>query len=147
MRLDMKEKSGTIVNMKEAALIRYLEENGFDKRYPKLVKKLDGKKIIIYGTGLLFQCIKDAYDLSALNIIGISDMKYTAEDEGNVEFSYRVIPKSKIPDYNPDVVLIATQRYFSIMENFMLQDFKGTKVLFIPFVGNSFWKQLLEIWR
>lgn len=135
------------LNMKETLLIEYLKDNDFDKKYPKLVKKLAGKKIIIYGTGSMFQVIKETYDLSGIDVIGISDMKYTTEEEGNIEFGYKIIPKSKIADYNPDVVLIAAQNYFSILENFVLQTFKDSKILFVPFVSSGFWKSLLKIWR
>ena len=43
----------------------------------KLNKKLKGKTIVIYGSGLLFQKVLSNYDLSELNIIGISDRKFS----------------------------------------------------------------------
>ena len=49
----------------------YLKKINFDKYIKKLIKKLAGKKAIIYGCGSFFCYINDNYDLSGLNIIGI----------------------------------------------------------------------------
>ncbi len=132
--------------MKEAELLEYLKKNDFDKKYQKLVKKLKDKKVIVYGTGLMFQVIKKNYDLGAFNIIGISDMKYPLEEEGLIEEGYKKIPREKIAEYEPDIVLVAAQNYFPIIENFVLQLFKDTKLLFIPFVCADFRELLFKIW-
>ena len=89
----------------------YLHDNKFEKRLKYLTRKLKNKKIIIYGTGILFQTIVRDYDLSGLNIIGISDAKYSLNDEGNEEFGFRIIPVEKISNYNPDFILLGLHHY------------------------------------
>src|SRR5574344_1156950 len=51
----------------------YLENYNFKKHLEKLNKKLKGKKVVIYGAGIFFEAIHEFYDLSKLDIIGISD--------------------------------------------------------------------------
>ena len=45
-------------------LLESLEEFKFKKQLVKLNKKLKNKTVVIYGTGRLFQKIKENYDLS-----------------------------------------------------------------------------------
>jgi len=118
----------------------YLEHTKFDKYLCKLNKKLKGKKIIIYGAGSFFHYIKDNYDLSKLDVIGISDMKFMQEEEGKSFLGYKIIPKCKMTDYNADCVLVATLRYISIIEDFEINIFKGTKTRVYPLVRLPFWE-------
>ena len=92
----------------------YLEKQNFAKNFDKLCEKLKKKKVIIYGTGKLFQEIVKNYDLKKLNIVGVTDRKYILEDEGKIEFGYKVIPLVKLNDFNADCILIATQKYFAL---------------------------------
>ncbi len=92
--------------------VRYLEKKNMQKRIDLLAKKYRGKKIIIYGAGLFSSVIFDKYDLSGLNIIGISDVKFTEEKQ---KFKgYDAIYPADISDYNPDLILIATYYYFNV---------------------------------
>ncbi len=95
-------------------LMKYLKARNFESRLKKLNKKLSEKTVIIYGTGKLFQAIQANYDLSKLNIIGITDIKYLPEDEGKEDFGYKIIPYNKFNLLNVDYILIATQNYFSL---------------------------------
>ena len=124
----------------------YLKEIKFEKHLKKLVSKLKNKKIIIYGAGSLFLYIKDNYDLSGLNIIGISDMKFREEDEGQVYQGYKIIQKDKIVNSNPDFVLIAVQNYLGLLENFMCNVFKDTKIKVGVLVKKPFWTVMKDIW-
>ncbi len=124
----------------------YLENIKFDKYLIKLKSKFKNKKIIIYGAGALFQYINKHYDLSEFNIIGISDAKFLMEHEGQDFDGYKIIPKEKMKEYNPDIVLIATQKYISIVEDFALNIFKNSKTKVFPLARISFWKLLKEIW-
>ncbi len=125
---------------------RYLEEIHFEKYFTKLKNKLKDKKIIIYGTGSLFDFINKHYDLHSLNITGISDIKYTIEQEGQIYSGYKIIPKNKIISYKPDYLLIATLKYMNIIENFICNDFKNEKIKIIPLVKAPIFKLLKEIW-
>jgi len=125
----------------------YLKEINFDKQFKKLTKKLKNKKVIIYGSGSLFQLIQEKYDLSKLNIIGISDRKYTPTDEGNEDLGYKIIPMVKMPDYSPDYVLVSTLNYIDIIDNFESVLFKGEKTKIRPLAQKGFWTSIKEIWE
>lgn len=51
----------------------YLKEIHLEKTLPKLIKKLKGKRIALYGPGSFFQCVNKYYDLSELNIVAVAD--------------------------------------------------------------------------
>ena len=58
----------------------YLEKVKFDIWLKKIIKRAQNKQVIIYGIGNLFQYIYEHYDLSKLNIIGLSDIKFDGEN-------------------------------------------------------------------
>lgn len=128
-------------------MLEYLKQVKFDRQLKKLNKKLKGKTIVIYGSGLLFQKVLSNYDLSELNIIGISDRKYIEDDEGKKDLGYPIVPLTKIVDYKPDYVLISTLKFLEIMDNFIHKDFKGTKIKVLPLVDKPFWKMIKEIFE
>lgn len=126
---------------------RYLLQRGFEKYLKRLNKKLKNKKIIVYAAGALFQFICKNYDLSKLNIIGISDRKFLPDDSGKTFMGYKIIPLDKIKEYNPDVVLIAMQEYMTILEDFSLGLFKNTNIKVYPLVRVSILESIKKIWR
>jgi len=123
----------------------YLEHTKFDKYLKKLNGKLKNKKIIIYGAGSFFHYIKDNYDLSKLNIIGISDLKFEPEEEGKDYLGYKIIPKNKMREYNADCVLVAVLEYISVIEDFELNIFKNTKTRVYPLARIPFWELVKKI--
>lgn len=127
--------------------LEYLKSVHFDKQLKKLNKKLKNKSVVIYGTGILFQKLKDNYDLSNLNIIGVSDRKFTEEQEGQEFLGYKIIPLDKIADYKPDYVLIATLKFLGIMDDFKNNVFRGTKIKVLPLVDKPFMTLLKEIFE
>ena len=129
-----------------ADLEYYLKEINFDKQYKKIIKKYKNKKIVIYGAGQLFETIKSNYDLSKLNIIAVSDGKYTSSDIGQEFLGYKKVPLDNILELKPDYIIVATLRYLSIIENFENNVFKGEKVKIRPLAQKSFWQTLKEIW-
>lgn len=128
-------------------LLEELKVYKFDKQLKKHNKKLKNKTIIIYGTGLFFQKIIENYDLSGLNIIGVSDRKYTGEEEGKEVFGYKIVPLDKIIDYKPDYVLISTLKFLGIMDDFKNNVFRGTKIKVLPLVDKPFLTLLKEIFE
>lgn len=127
-------------NMKE-----YLEKKHFDKTLKKLNKKLEGKKIVAYGTGQLFDAMIENYDLSKLNIIAVSDKKYEKIKETKY-LGYDVVPPAAIANLHPDYVLISTLRVVNIVEYLRYILLKGTDIKVIPFVKKSFMEIFKEIW-
>ncbi len=125
---------------------QYLDEMKFEKYFETLKKKLKNKKSIIYGTGSLFQYINENFDLSELNIIGISDKKYSLSQEGEEEAGYRVVPKDKMIEYKPDYVIVAAQNYIGIIEDFECNVFDKTKTKIKPLVKMPILTLIKEIW-
>ena len=127
--------------------LEYLKSVHFDKQLKKKKKKLKNESVVIYGTGILFQKLKDNYDLSNLNIIGVSDRKFTDEQEGKDTLGYKIIPLDKIVEYKPDYVLIATLKFLGIMDDFKNNVFRGTKIKVLPLVDKPFMTLLKEIFE
>ena len=127
-------------------LKEYLEHIKFEKYLDKLNKKLKNKTVIIYGSGSLFQYIKKNYDLSKLNIIGVSDMKFNSKQEGEDFLGYKIIPKDKMTSYKPDVVLVATLKYLGITEDFEINVFNKTKTKIYPLARIPLANLIKEIW-
>lgn len=125
----------------------YLKEIKFEKYLEKLKKKIGRKSIILYGAGAYFQYIQTNYDLSGLNITGISDMKFSESDEGRDYLGYKIIPKNKICGYNPDYILVATLNYLSIIEDFKLNYFCHTKTKIYPLARMPLSMLIKEIWN
>ncbi len=51
------------------------------KYLDKLSKKLKGKKVLLYGAGIISETILENYDLSKFNIAGIADKRFERTDE------------------------------------------------------------------
>ena len=97
-------------------LKKYLLDNNFSKQLKKLSGKVKNKTVIIYGTGSMFQTIIKNYDLSNLNIIGITDKKYLPEDKNKFDLGYKIIPYNEFSPLDADYILIAVQEYKPIQE-------------------------------
>ncbi len=124
----------------------HLENIGFEKYLNKLKKKLKNKTSIIYGAGSFFKYINENYDLSGLNIIGISDMKFDENNEGNDFLGYKMIPKDKILSYKPDYVLVTTLKYISIVEDFEINILNKTKIKVLPLAKLPILQLIKDIW-
>lgn len=127
-------------------LEEHLKFCNFDKYFKKLVKKLKGKTIIVYGTGSLFQLIQEKYDLSQLNIIGVCDNKYVLNEEGRIDLGYKVIPLVKLEDYQCDVVLLGLLNYTGVLYDFVDRIYKNSKTEVLPLVRKPLLKALKDIW-
>ena len=130
-----------------SAHYRYLQKIKFGKHLKKIEKKLKNKKIVIYGTGCLFQLIYDNYDLSNLNIIAISDKKYCGNREDLFfKDKFKIVTPEEIDDLNPDYVLVGTLYFvklIDIIENNILKN-KNIKVK--PLINKPFWEVFNEVW-
>ena len=127
--------------------LKFLNSVNFDKQLLRLNKKLKNKTVVIYGTGILFQKILKNYDLSNLNIIGVSDRRFTLDKEGEDCLGYKIIPLGCIEKYKPDYVLVATLKFLGILDNFRNNTFKNTKIKVLPLVDKPFITLLKEIFE
>ncbi len=117
-----------------------------EKALKKLSKKLKKKKVVIYATGQYFQELNKQFPLKEMfNIIGVSDGKYTDEDEGKEFLDFNMIPKSKINNYNPDFVLISAISFWEILEDFNYEAPKGSKVQYLPLVVPTTWELIKQL--
>lgn len=126
--------------------LNYLYDFKFDKTLPKLVKKLNGKTVVLYGAGTFLELIKKYFNLSDLNIIGISDKRFENHGENDEFLGYKVYAPSEIKDVNPDYVLVATKTYINIIENLYYETLKGTKINIKPLLQKPFMTLVKEIW-
>ena len=131
----------------EAVNLNYLYKHHFDKTLPKLIKKLKGKSVLVYGAGAYFELVKKYFDLSGLNIIGISDKRFEKDKEITSFEGYKTYTPEKIKDLKPDYVIVATKFYTSLIENLYYNTLKGSKIRIKPLVRKSFWTLLKEIWN
>jgi len=76
----------------------------------KLSKKYSGKKVLLYGAGELSQAILEGSDLSGLNIIGISDLKFEKNSISGFN-NLKTIKPSEINKYDFDVILFSMLTY------------------------------------
>ena len=132
----------------EALSYNYLCEHNFSKTLPKLIKKLKGKKVVLYGAGVFLEAILKFYDLSGLDIVGVVDKKYGVLTDGTDEtfHGYKVYGVKSIKDLNPDYVLVSTKFYVSIIEDLYYKVLKNSKIKIKPLVKKSFFTLLKEIW-
>ena len=125
---------------------KYLQENNFENYFAKLINKLKGKKILIYGAGQIFKFIKKNYDLSELNVVGICDRQFLKSQEGEDFFGYRIIHVENINNYDYDCVLISVLKYYSL--GFQLRSLiKNKSIKFYPLVRQKFINNLKDLFK
>lgn len=124
----------------------YLKKIKFKKSFKKLKKKMRNKKVVIYGTGSFFQYINSHYNLKELNIIGVSDMKYSLTQEGEKDLGYKIIPKGLITKYKPNYILVAIENYIEVIEDLELKYFKGTNIKLQPLAKKCIIDIIKTIW-
>jgi hypothetical protein len=124
--------------------VDFLKKVNFDKQLEKLKKTYKDKKVLIYGAGLLFGTIVSNYDLSGLNIIGISDKNKTA-DSVETLYGYQAIKLDDIKKINPDIILTGVIDSIYLIEALKI-NYSGIKI--IPLVNKGrikFFKEILKI--
>ncbi|MBR6126498.1 hypothetical protein IKQ21_02320 [bacterium] len=124
----------------------YLYEYNFDKTLPKTVKKLKNKTVILYGAGAFLELIKKHFDLTGINIIGISDRRFVNHEENEEFLGYKAYAPSEIAEVKPDCVLVATKFYINIIEELYYKTLKGAKIKILPLVRKPLWTLIREIW-
>ena len=92
------------------------------KYIDKLAKKYKNKKILIYGAGTIAEHIFDDYDLSKLNIIAVSDKKYTSRSTYK---GYPAVNPDEIKNLNPDVILFTLYNFKPLIKDFRQQNIKA----------------------
>ncbi len=87
-------------------ILGYLKAVHAQRQINKLARKYKNKKIVIYGAGEYFQILKNNFDLSNLNIVGIADKKFeTSKDSTPTQYLARA--PEELKEFDLDVILVA----------------------------------------
>ncbi len=124
----------------------YLTDLKFEKTLPKLVKKLEGKTVVLYGADEYLELIKKYFDISGLNIIAVSDRKYENGYQGDF-LGYRICAPKEILDLNPDYVVLSSKNYIDEFEYLYKEILRDTKIKIKPLVKKSFVDLLKEVFK
>ena len=87
-------------------ILGYFKSVHAQRQINKLARKYKNKKIIIYGAGEYFQILKNNFDLSKLNIVGIADKKFETSKDSNPT-PYLALAPEELKDFDLDVILVA----------------------------------------
>ena len=123
----------------------YLEKFNFEKQLKKIENKLKNKKIIIYGAGAFFQTIKKHYNISNLDIIGISDRSFLYDNGCADCLGYKKIVPNEIVKHKPDYIIVATKFYMNIIEDLYYNHLPSSKIKIIPLLKKPLFVLLKEM--
>ena len=124
---------------------KYLKQRHFAKTLKKYIKQYKDKKVVVYGTGMLFEAALQNYDFSQLNIIAVSDRKFSATKPDKY-FGFNTVAPDGIAKLKPDVVLVGTLKTVAIIEGLRYDTLLNTGIRVYPLVEKHFWEILKEIW-
>ena len=133
--------------MNKQEMKTYLEKNNFSKRLKYLNKITDNKKIVIYGSGLFFQTIYENYDLSKLNIIGLSDKKFLFNKYDEDVLGYKCYSIHEVEDLKPDFILVCILDPLNVIYDLKNVIFKDKNITILPMVKKSFWGLIKEVYK
>ena len=87
-------------------ILGFLKAVHAQRQINKLARKYKNKKIVIYGAGEYFQILKNNFDLSNLNIVGIADKKFETSKDSNPT-QYLALAPEELKEFDLDVILVA----------------------------------------
>lgn len=92
----------------------YYKKVGAQKQIDKLARKYRGKRVLVYGAGIMSNLLFTNYDLSGLNIVGVCDRKFTDYDS---KFNnYPIITPELLKTMDYDVILVLLKMYNKVIE-------------------------------
>lgn len=107
----------------------YLGKKKTQKVIDKFAKDFENKKIILYGTDLFTGDLFRNYDLSRLNIIGVSDNSFKDNCEGEY-YGYKKLSPPDLLENDFDLLLITAYDDLEI-KDFLKNDlFQGEEIKF-----------------
>ncbi len=131
----------------ECINIIYLYKHNFPETVKKLQRKLRKKSVLLYGAGAFLELILKYFDISDLNVIGISDKKYEGHKLNETFHGYKVYAPSEIAELKPDYVIVTTKFYLSLIEDLYYSTLRKTGIKIKPLVQKSLFTLLREIWN
>jgi len=85
----------------------YLEKKKAQKSIDKIAKQFSDKKVILYGAGFFASDLLRNYDFSKLNIVGVADMKFQDDTEGDF-YGYKKVGPYDLLETDFDLLLLTT---------------------------------------
>lgn len=82
----------------------YLDTKNFKDNFEKLVKFLEGKRVVLFG-GEDLEFIKSKCDLSRLNILGIFDPHFEEKHFNRYYQGFKILSENLVMALNPDYML------------------------------------------
>lgn len=83
----------------------YLEKKKAQKSIDKVASKYKDKKIVLYGAGFFASDLLRNYDFSKLNIVGVADIKFQDNTEGDF-YGYPKLGSYDLLETDFDLLLI-----------------------------------------
>ena len=78
----MEEYQTFLYNEEFENYTQYLKDINFEDKLKRISKSCRGKKVLIYGNGILFEAICRNYDIKRyINVCAISDVRYEKSGE------------------------------------------------------------------
>jgi len=107
-------------------ILKYFNDVNAQKQINCLAKKYKNKKIVIYGAGEYFKTLYNNFNLSELNIVGISDKKF--EDSKKIkDFPYPLLAPNELKDQDYDAIFVALYDDVSIRDYIIYELLVNTK--------------------
>ena len=121
----------------ERTNFNYLQKINFKKQLAQLTKETYGKKIVLYGAGAFLQLAHKVYDFSKLNIIGISDKKFSNHSENETFLGYKVYSPDEIKNINPDIIIVTAKNYNHTIKLVYNGVIKDSNAKYMPLVKSK----------
>ena len=103
-----------------------LDKTNIKKRIEELAKKYNGMRFVIYGAGDYYTFIRDNFDLSVLNIVGISDKKFELSKSENPS-EYIALTPEELKTFDFDAVIVVLRNDEKMSDFIEYQLLIGTK--------------------
>ena len=101
----------------------YLKEHNFEAKLEQWSKRYKNKKVIMYGTGLLFDKIVELYDIkSKLNIVAVCDVKYE-RNKPETYCGFNTIKPSELNTAGYDVLIFTVFDHLTCLNYLNTFDF------------------------
>ena len=121
----------------------YLKNIHFEDKLKSLSRKYKGKKILIYGNGILFNVICENYNLrDYLDIIAVSDLRYE-KCETKECLGFKAVKPSEIKNTDVDIILLTTVNT-SDVKNFLIENNFVNKETSVEPVIQDFFQEKLK---
>lgn len=108
------------------SILKYFKEVRAQRQINKLARKYKNKRIVIYGAGEYFKILKENFNISKLNIVGIADKKFETNKKANFT-EYEALAPEELKDFDLDIILVALYDDVSLMDFLEYELLIGTK--------------------